>query len=307
MPRFYSPLRYPGGKSKLAPLLSLFISKANIKDCTYIEPFAGGAGAALALLMDGTATEVVINDYDTSIYSFWYAVQNEPFKLIELIRETSITIDEWRNQQKIYQNRGKIKQYSLELAFATLFLNRANRSGIITGGPIGGYEQNGKWKLDARFNKDVIIERIRDISSRKNSIKVYNEDIISLMDKYLPDYTNNNNTFIYFDPPYYNKGQKLYKNSFSHEDHVRISKRILERVNCPWVLTYDDVPAIKRLYETQDMRCFDLTYSAANKGKASEIIICSDSNLYPTAKEMADANICLNIRQQGENRDYQKY
>jgi len=291
MIQFYSPLRYPGGKSKLAPLLSLFISKANLKGCTYIEPFAGGAGLALALLMNGTAEQIVINDYDRSVYSFWRAVKTEPLRLIKLIIETPITIDEWHKQRAFYQNA---KRYSVELAFATLFLNRANRSGIITGGPIGGYGQCGDWTLNARFNKEAIVERISDISNRRNAITIYNKDIISLIDKFIPKYTDN--TFIYFDPPYYNKGQKLYKNFFSHDDHVRISKRILEQVDCPWVITYDDVPEIRKLYETREVRSFDLTYSVANKGKASEIIICSDSRLYPSKKEMKEANVCLNIR-----------
>jgi DNA adenine methylase len=297
MIQFYSPLRYPGGKSKLAPLLNLFISKANLKGCTYIEPFAGGAGVALALLMDGTAKQIVINDYDKSVYSFWRAVKEEPSNLIKLINETPITIDELRKQRAIYQNA---KRYSVELAFATLFLNRVNRSGIITGGPIGGYEQCGEWKLDARFNKEAIVDRINEISNKSNAITIYHKDIISLIDNYIPKYTDNTNTFIYFDPPYYNKGQKLYKNFFSHKDHARISKRILESVHCPWVLTYDNVPEIKKLYEICDVRSFDLTYSVANKGKASEIIICSDSRLYPSNEEMVKANVCLNIRKDKE-------
>jgi DNA adenine methylase len=289
---FYSPLRYPGGKSKLAPLINLLISKVNLEDCTYVEPFAGGAGIALTLLMNGTAKQIVINDYDRSIYSFWRAIKTEPAKLIKLIVKTPITINEWHKQRAIYQN---VQRYSIELAFATLFLNRVNRSGIITGGPIGGYEQSGEWKLNARFNKEVIIDRINEISNKRNAIVIYNKDIISLIDNFIPKYTSN--AFIYFDPPYYNKGKKLYKNFLSHDDHTIISERILERVKCPWVLTYDDVPEIRKLYKTLDVRNFDLNYSVANKGKASEIIICSDSCSSLSAIEMAEANVHLNIRE----------
>jgi DNA adenine methylase len=115
-----------------------------------------------------------------------------------------------------------------------------------------------------------------------------------LIDIYLPRYEKN--AFIYFDPPYYNKSQRLYKNFLSHNDHANIAERILKNVISPWILTYDDVPEIQELYRGMEIRRLDLNYSAANKGKASEIIMCSDVNLYPTATEMTAAKICLNIR-----------
>jgi DNA adenine methylase len=289
--KFYSPLRYPGGKSKLVPLIKLLISKANLNGCTYIEPFAGGAGVAVTLLMEGTVDSIVINDYDQAVYSIWHAIKTEPSQLIDLISKTPITIAEWQRQRVIYQNA---YEYSVELAFATLFLNRVNRSGIITGGPIGGYEQKGEWKLDVRFNKDAIIERINDISKKRNAIKIYNQDIICLIDQHMTKFMENG--FVYFDPPYYNKSQRLYKNPLSYYDHAQIAERILNRVKCPWLLTYDDVPEIRTLYQDKEIKRFDLNYSAAKKGKASEIIVCSDLWLYPTDDEMQTAKICLNMR-----------
>lgn len=288
---FYSPLRYPGGKSKLAPLIDLLIAKANIDNCTYIEPFAGGSGVALSLLLEDKVRKVVINDYDRAVYSVWRAIKTDAQNLIRLVNTSPITIDEWYKQRDIYYNA---RSYSLELAFATLFLNRTNRSGILTGGPIGGYEQSGDWRLDARFDRDAIINRIAAIARKKDSIVVYNKDIISLLDKYIPRHLEN--AFIYFDPPYYNKGQKLYKNFFSPDDHKRIAERILNHVECPWVITYDDVPEIREIYRDQQIKQFDLTYSAANKGTASEIIIYSMPGLYPSDKELADGNIKLNMR-----------
>jgi len=288
---FYSPLRYPGGKSKLVPLIKLLIAKSEREGSTYIEPFAGGAGVALALLLDGTVDRIVINDYDKAIYSIWKAIKTEPYELIKLVGKTPINIEQWHIQQSIYSSP---KKYSLELAFATLFLNRVNRSGIITGGPIGGYSQSGEWKLCARFNKETIIERINDIAKRRNSIIVYNQDFINLADKYLAQFGCD--AFIYFDPPYYHKAKKLYKNSLSHDDHKKIADRILNRMKCPWVLTYDDVPEIRELYSGTQIKQFDLTYSAANKGKASEIMVCSDTAMYPSTNEMLAAKINLNIR-----------
>ncbi|MDR1083461.1 MAG: DNA adenine methylase [Deltaproteobacteria bacterium] len=290
--RFYSPLRYPGGKSKLVPLVKLLIKNSGREGATYIEPFAGGAGVALSLLLDGTVERIVINDYDKAVYSVWRAIKREPSELIRLIDKTPVTIDEWQRQRAIYI--GYSRGYSVELAFAALFLNRVNRSGIITGGPIGGFAQEGDWKLDVRFNKTAIIERVNDVSKRRNAIKVYNQDIIRLVDSYVPQFADE--AFIYFDPPYFNKANKLYKNALSHGDHVRIADRILNNVACPWMLTYDDVPEIRALYQHMEIRRIDLTYSAANKGKASEIIVCSDSKFYPSYDDICNDIFGLNMR-----------
>ncbi len=286
-----SPLRYPGGKNRLAGFISLVIRNLNLPNCTYVEPFAGGAGVALSLLLGGTVDNIVINDYDKAIYSFWRAVKQEPDALIRRIEDTPVTIEEWYKQKQIYTTA---TSYSLDLAFATLFLNRTNRSGILTAGPIGGYAQSGDWKIDVRFDKDVLIEKIITISRYRKYISVYNKDIISLLRKYAPGFGGN--VFFYFDPPYYNKGQKLYKNFFDHQDHQRIRDVIVHEINVPWIITYDDVEKIAELYAGFEMRRFDLTYSAANKGTASELMIFSDIYSCPTQKQLTDNKITINLR-----------
>ena len=289
-----SPLRYPGGKNRLASFIRIAIQNLEIRDCTYVEPFAGGAGVALTLLLDGTVNRIVINDYDKAIYSFWRAVKQEPKALIDRIRETSVTIDEWYRQREIYSSA---TTYSLDLAFATLFLNRTNRSGILNAGPIGGYSQSGEWKLNVRFEKDAIIEKINSIAKEKKKIAIYNKDIISFLRNYAPTFEGD--MFIYFDPPYYNKGQKLYKNFFTPQDHQRIHDVITQEVAAPWIITYDDVGQIAEMYRDYEMRRFDLTYSAANKGTASELMIFSDIRSCPTPKQLTDNRIRINLRARG--------
>lgn len=286
-----SPLRYPGGKNRLAGFISLAIQNLNLPNCTYVEPFAGGAGVALSLLLSGTVDNIIINDYDKAIYSFWRAIKHEPNALIKRIEETPITIEEWYRQKNIYSSA---TSYSLDLAFATLFLNRTNRSGILNAGPIGGYSQSGEWKLDVRFDKETLIAKIAVIAEHKQRITVYNKDIISLLRNYAPEFGRN--VFFYFDPPYYNKGQKLYKNFFSHKDHQRIHDVIAQEIAAPWIITYDDVGEIARLYADFAIRKFDLTYSAANKGIASELMIFSDIHSCPTQKQLAKNKITINLR-----------
>lgn len=287
-----SPLRYPGGKNRLAGFIGLAIQNLNLARCTYIEPFAGGAGVALTLLLDGIVEDIVINDFDKAIYSFWRAVKTDPKWLINRIANTPITIDEWRRQKEIYTTA---KAYSLDLAFATLFLNRTNRSGILNAGPIGGYSQAGEWKLGVRFDRAKLISKIEAISARRNHITVYNKDIFSLLQHYLP--TLEADAFIYFDPPYYNKGQKLYKNFLTPTDHQNIRNAIVNQIAAPWLMTYDDVAEIKELYAGYTTRNYNLTYSAANKGAASELMIFSDSAFCPTQTQLAKHRITVDFQE----------
>lgn len=288
---YYSPLRYPGGKGKLAPFMKLMIDKMDLRGGTYIEPFAGGAGIALDLLFNDIVNHIVINDYDKAIASFWKAILTENNRFVDCVMNTPITIEEWEHQKSILHNANK---YSFELGFATFFLNRTNRSGIIKGGPIGGKTQTGDWKLDVRFNREVLAERIRKIGLRKQDITVYNKDVNSLIVKYVSQFGNK--TLIYFDPPYFEKGKQLYMNYFRLSDHERIEKLIRQHVTCNWMITYDNTPEIVKIYNGYDIRQYDLKYSVAKKRVASEIIIFPHGGMCPTKAEMRQRKIDINLR-----------
>ena len=283
-----SPLRYPGGKSKLAPLVRYIVeNKTTNKINTYIEPFAGGAGVALDLLINGSVENIIINDYDKSIYSFWKAVLTESERFIQTIRLTPVNITEWQRQKKIYSTYND--RYSFELGFATFFLNRTNRSGILSAGPIGGYDQTGNYLLDVRFNKEKLINRIEKIAKYRSHIKVYNKDIRSFIR--LVIVKNQENSFVYFDPPYFSKGKELYINYFVAEDHAEIRDAIIHNVRCQWIITYDDEKSISSLYDGYTQRTYDLSYSLANKGIASEVIIFSEEELCPNNTELIQAGV----------------
>lgn len=288
---FYSPLRYPGGKGKLEPFMELLIKQTGHVGGTYVEPFAGGAGIALELLEKGIVNDIVINDLDKGIYSFWRAILTETDRFVNDIRNVELTIDEWNRQKKIVED---CSRYSYELGFATFYLNRTNRSGIIKGGVIGGTEQAGNWRMDARFNREDLVERIVKVASRKKHIHLYNKDVNSFIQNYLPKYQQN--AFVYFDPPYFEKGKQLYLKFFSYDDHVRLERMINSQVNCDWVITYDDVQEIADIYQNHILRRFDLNYSAAVKRKASEIIIFRRQNMIPTDSQLQQNRICMNLR-----------
>ena len=267
---FYSPLRYPGGKSSLASLFDRIIIKNNLENVTYVEPYAGGAGASLSLLMCNKVGQIIINDLDKAIYSFWKSAIFNSDKFIEKINSTSVDIKQWYKQKKNYRDKNSSE---LDLGFATFFLNRTNRSGIIEGGPIGGLGQKGKWKIDARFNKNNLIERIRKIALYKNKIKVSRFDGIDLIKRI----KKINNVFVYLDPPYYEKGSSLYLNHYIDKDHRKLSNFLNSNLDLNWLLTYDDVSSIRNLYKDRRMKEFPINYSAHTKKVGSEIMIFSDS------------------------------
>ena len=269
-----SPLRYPGGKYKISSLVASIIKRAHRIGGVYVEPFAGGAGVALELLLSNQVRKIVINDSDKAIYSIWRAILTEPLELIDRLINVKVNVAEWERQREVY--RQYAAGYSLDLAFAALFLNRTNRSGILTAGPIGGVDQ-GSWKLDVRFNKDMIKEKIERISRHRNDIKLYGKDIFSFINGILPKLESD--TFIYFDPPYYKKGKALYKNYFTPEKHAALAEIIARDVVSPWIVSYDNVPEIRNLYRGYSSRELPILYSLANKGLGSEIMFFSSSQL----------------------------
>lgn len=269
----YSPLRYPGGKAKLSAYFKEIYKQNCLFDGVYFEPYAGGAGVALSLLFNQYVSKIIINDFDYAIYALWYSIINETERLIELIDTTKIDIPTWLRMRRI--NRTEKKNIVM-LGFSTLFLNRTNRSGIIDAGVIGGLSQDGKWKIDARFNREEIISRIIQISRFRKDIEVYNLDAIELLKTH--KLIHEKKTFVYLDPPYYIKGKDLYLNYYNSSDHKNVLN-CLEMSNLEnWMVTYDNVEFIRRLYKKYRQQEYSLNYCAAKYQKGSEIAIYS-SNL----------------------------
>lgn len=289
---FYSPLRYPGGKAKLARFMEFIIKERGYIGGTYIEPFAGGAGIAVELLLKDVVSRIVINDYDKGIWSFWKAILTETERFISEIRTVPLTINEWEKQRDICLNYNK--KYSFELGFATFYMNRTNRSGIIKGGVIGGLQQTGKWKIDARFNRESLISRIESIAFRKKDIRLYNQDITTFIEHYVPFYSEK--AMIYFDPPYFKKGKQLYMNFFEFEDHKRIERVIRNSVECDWIVTYDDASEIREIYASYPVMLYDLNYSVSKKCKTSELMIFKSNIPIPRNKLLEQNGIDINLR-----------
>lgn len=264
-----SPLRYPGGKFGIRKMISTIINEQELDRGHYIEPYAGGAGLALSLLFGGHVHEIHLNDLDRSIWSFWYSILNETERFIDKIENIEVTLDEWKIQREVQENKKEADIF--ELGFSTFFLNRTNRSGIIQkAGVIGGLKQDGSYKLDCRFGKAGLIERIERINKYAHRIHLYNEDAIEFIqraERELPE-----NKVFCIDPPYYHKGSTLYTNFYEHSDHLIISE-IIANLESKWLLTYDNCEEISGLYQQFPQFTFNLNYTAAKKRLGKELLI----------------------------------
>jgi DNA adenine methylase len=241
----------------------------------YAEPYAGGASLALSLLFTGVVREIHLNDLDPAIHAFWSSILRHNKAFCELIEHVPITTAEWRSQRSIYAKG--LAAGRLALGFATFFLNRTNHSGILNGGMIGGKRQQGEWKLDARFNRSELIRRIEKVSTFKNRIRLSFQDASD----FLREQRFEKNSLVYLDPPYYHAGRELYLNAYKPNDHALVRDGA-QSLRCPWIVSYDDVPEIRKLYRTYKSRRVRLLHTARSAHLGKEVMFFSRTLSVPT-------------------------
>lgn len=261
----------------MIPLVKKLLKENELLYGAYVEPFAGGCGIAMELLIHRMVYDVYINDIDRGIYAFWHSVINRTDDLCELIEKTPVTIEEWQKQREIAFS--KSERHFLRIGFATLFLNRTNRSGIIKGGVIGGKNQDGNYLLDCRFNKEDLLNKVQRISYFKDEIHLYRLDAVEFLKKVVPQTPKK--TLINIDPPYYQRGKELYTSFYEHNDHQLLAKEI-SKLDRHWMVTYDNTNEIRTLYQQHTTLTADLNYSAQTKRRGTELMVFSDQLRLPT-------------------------
>lgn len=274
----FTPLRYPGGKGKLAPYVKRIIEVNGLADGVYVEPFAGGCAVGLELLFHEYVSKIYINDVSPLIHAFWWSVLEQTDELCRLIAETPIT-PESRAKQKLVLGR-PTEFDRLTVGFATFFLNRTNRSGILNAGMIGGKAQAGKWKIDARYNADELAFRIQSIARMQHRINLSARDAAEFIREGATVWPEK--TLIYCDPPYYRKGRDLYYDFYQHDDHVQIAKLMTTGITEQrWIVSYDDVAEIRAMYPAAQRTVYLIGYSARETRSDSEIMFFSDGLKIP--------------------------
>ena len=258
----------------MAGLLAQTIKLNGLEGCPYYEPFAGGAGAALRLLREGVVSEVHLNDLDPAIAAFWRAVLDQPERFAEAIMEVPLNIEEWKRQRDIYQGGIEAASDLFDYGFATFYLNRCNRSGVLSGaGPIGGYEQAGEWKMDARFNRENLVERVCRVAERREQIHITQKDALRFLVEGLPRGSKRSQVFVYLDPPYFSNGNRLYMNYYEKPDHCQLSNYLKRQKNLKWVMSYDNSNYIRDVYSQFTISDFDLQYSLHKHRRGKELFI----------------------------------
>jgi DNA adenine methylase len=267
-----SPLRYPGGKARLARFLATIIKANDLRGCSYYEPYAGGAGAALNLLAAGVVSEIHLNDADRRLFCFWRAILDESSRFADKILTTPVTIDEWKRQRGICAHpRGHAR---FDVGFAAFYVNRCSRSGVLDGaGPIGGYKQEGTWKVDVRFVRESLAARVRNIGALRDSIHVSNQDALRFLKSKLPKGGYRESVFVYLDPPYVTNGRRLYWNFYQRRDHSILAQYLKGQTRLHWLLSYDQNKSVRLLYPSCRILSLPIHYSLQVKREARELII----------------------------------
>ena len=273
----YSPLRYPGGKGKLARFMAAVVRTNGLSDGRYIEPFAGGAGIAWELLITGVVRRVMVNDISPHVSAFWTSVLRQTDGLCRRILEAPLSVEEWDRQKAVFVRPDESS--TLDLGFSCFYLNRTNRSGILNGGLIGGRTQDAKWCMDARFNREDLIRRINKIAQCAGRIEVSCKDAVAFLRERWDSFGLKD--LIYLDPPYFGKGRMLYYDAYGPDDHVHVAELLAELRGASWIVSYDDVKEIRSLYEPAPRLQYSIAYSARRRSRGREVMYFSNGMVIP--------------------------
>lgn len=264
-----SPLRYPGSKSDFIKTVAQVLKDNDLTGLPFVEPYAGSAAVTLGLLDEKIVKHATLVERDPMVYAFWKCVFENTDQLISDFTDLPIDLDTWNKLRPLQSIKDEPSQKQLrKLGLACLFFNRANFSGILNAGPIGGMEQLSEYKIDCRTNKQEIISRIRKISSLSNSVCVEFGDAVEVIDRY----RNRKKVFFYVDPPYFVKGESLYRYAYKLREH-KLLAAALAKAKFPWLLSYDVHHVIEFLYEDFYTKRYKFQYSARSPKNHEELVV----------------------------------
>jgi DNA adenine methylase len=278
-----SPLRYPGAKADFSRTAHEIICGSNLSGCSLIEPYCGSASVSLALLDSGAISHATLLEKDPLIYSFWRSLVEHTDELICRFQELPITLETWSKLRPLLAVKTPTDETVVDLGLAALFFNRANFSGILNAGPIGGMKQVSAYPINCRTNKDELIARMLTIAALADRIAVHFGDAVEFINNFD---RRKRRAIFYVDPPYYVKGKLLYRHHYQLADHKALS-RALASLSLPWLLSYDVHHVIEFLYEEFHVNRLAFRYSAHSPKNHEELLISN----FPIAPELLSRGI----------------
>lgn len=287
--RYVSPLRYPGGKARMAPYLAaMFAEQVSVMDVeVWLEPFAGGAGAGLSLLDDDAVGEIWLTEKNPALAALWRAMLTENETLATHVEQTVPDLDLWAWARSQVAAAARPGTTDADTGFAALVLNRCSRSGMVNPrvGPIGGKSQNGPWTLASRWNAPALAERIRHVGSLSGRIRFTEGDAVTAIAD-LADSGIEDEVIAFVDPPYLREGNRLYANGMDAADHQRLADA-LNASPVRWMLTYDDEPTVAAdLYPHRRVLAYRIANTANRARIATEHAVVSDNLVLPEPHEL---------------------
>ena len=285
-----TPLRYPGGKTWLFEYVKEFLHFHELESKIVVEPYAGSASISVGLLRGNLMKEAYIGEKDPIIVSFWNAVLTRNDELVEYISTLEVTMETWFALKKYLSPTSTTNYDIVEVAGAFLFYNRTNYSGIIKGGPLGGKKQLSPYKLDCRFNKERIIERIRGLKGLYGRLHIVESDGLVFMQEMSSKFPED--SFFYVDPPYYGAGKDLYRFYFTDMEHESLSD-FLTNLDPPWLLSYDNAEFIRNLYQMRTKFPVYTDYQSGHLKREVKELLISNRIIPPIAPKIShDTQAC---------------
>ena len=265
--------RYAGGKSKLRELIIQRLVDIGKPCCLeYREPFFGGGSVGLnyfrhrdkygkLFVSRPNFSRLWINDRDYGISCLWTSVIKYPQELCAKVRAFTPSVEAFYDIKNELLSLVHASEDVVDIGFRKLAIHQISYSGLgtMSGGPLGGASQQSKYGIGCRWSPEYICKQIMKIHYEFSHLTVHSEkctdydfqDLIT--DTSVP-------ALLYLDPPYYVKGNVLYQEKFSCEDHTRLATLLHETKHC-WLLSYDDCPEIRELYKWAHLESVDVNYS----------------------------------------------
>ena len=261
---FYSPFRYPGGKTWLAPVIEKWLSKQ--VDCL-VEPFAGGGSIGLTAASTGLAKTVHLVELDPGIAVVWQVMLNgQSQELTVLIKDFKL------NKSTVNALLDSVKRSPLQKAFQTIIRNRVSRGGIMAEGA-GLLKQGEDGKgLKSRWYPDTLGKRITHINTLREKITFSCGDGLAYLKTFLNSEAKTSLAF-FIDPPYSTAGPRLYRyHKLAHEELFEIAGKLPGNV----LMTYEDTKEVRTLATKSGLSFKQVPMKSVHHVRKKELLISQD-------------------------------